>query len=273
MIRTRALAAIGIVLAGAVVLPAASLPENSPSAAAAAHRAAFDQQSVWQTESLLRHLPFRSQGTGRTEPGDPWTSPISTTMAPTWEKILRKLRNREMPPAGMPRPDEATYRGPRQVDRKRTRSRGAGQAQSRHAPRSIASTGRNTPMRFAICWRWRLTFQSCCRPTTSATASTISATCCRYRPCCWNAILSAAQQDQPAGRGRYHDACILSDLRHSARAHSGRSYERRPAGRLARRHRHSTISFRWTANMRFRSTCKEAETMSIWAWSGSASSI
>jgi hypothetical protein len=27
----------------------------------------------------------------------------------TWEKLARKLRNREMPPAGMPRPDAATY--------------------------------------------------------------------------------------------------------------------------------------------------------------------
>jgi mono/diheme cytochrome c family protein len=29
--------------------------------------------------------------------------------APLWEKVLRKLRGRAMPPAGMPRPDEATY--------------------------------------------------------------------------------------------------------------------------------------------------------------------
>jgi hypothetical protein len=29
--------------------------------------------------------------------------------APQWEKVLRKLRNRQMPPAGMPRPDEQTY--------------------------------------------------------------------------------------------------------------------------------------------------------------------
>jgi hypothetical protein len=28
-----------------------------------------------------------------------------------WEKVLRKLRNRQMPPAGMPRPDEQTYNG------------------------------------------------------------------------------------------------------------------------------------------------------------------
>ena len=29
--------------------------------------------------------------------------------APQWEKVLRKLRNRQMPPAGMPRPDVAVY--------------------------------------------------------------------------------------------------------------------------------------------------------------------
>ena len=29
--------------------------------------------------------------------------------APQWEKVLRKLQGRAMPPAGMPRPDEATY--------------------------------------------------------------------------------------------------------------------------------------------------------------------
>ena len=29
--------------------------------------------------------------------------------APMWEKVVRKLRSRAMPPAGMPRPDDATY--------------------------------------------------------------------------------------------------------------------------------------------------------------------
>ena len=28
----------------------------------------------------------------------------------TWEKVVRRLRARQMPPAGMPRPDEAAYR-------------------------------------------------------------------------------------------------------------------------------------------------------------------
>lgn len=30
--------------------------------------------------------------------------------AATWEKTVRKLRTRQMPPPGMPKPDEATYR-------------------------------------------------------------------------------------------------------------------------------------------------------------------
>ena len=29
--------------------------------------------------------------------------------AETWEKVVRKLRARQMPPVGLPRPDEATY--------------------------------------------------------------------------------------------------------------------------------------------------------------------
>ena len=29
--------------------------------------------------------------------------------AAVWEKVVRKLRGREMPPTGMPRPDEASY--------------------------------------------------------------------------------------------------------------------------------------------------------------------
>src|ERR1700752_161536 len=29
--------------------------------------------------------------------------------ADAWEKVARKLRTREMPPAGLPRPDSATY--------------------------------------------------------------------------------------------------------------------------------------------------------------------
>jgi uncharacterized protein DUF1592/uncharacterized protein DUF1588/uncharacterized protein DUF1587/uncharacterized protein DUF1585/uncharacterized protein DUF1595 len=109
MIRTRALGAIGIVLAGAVVLPAASLPENSPSAATAAHRAAFDQQTFWQTTKVYCdtcHFGPKARAKLNLESLD--LSNLGNN-GETWEKILRKLRNREMPPVGMPRPQEVTY--------------------------------------------------------------------------------------------------------------------------------------------------------------------
>ncbi len=109
MIRTRALGAIGIVLAGAVVLPAASLPENSSSAAAAAHRAVFDQQTFWQTTKVYCdtcHFGPKARAKLNLESLD--LSNLGNN-GETWEKILRKLRNREMPPVGMPRPTEVTY--------------------------------------------------------------------------------------------------------------------------------------------------------------------
>jgi uncharacterized protein DUF1592/uncharacterized protein DUF1588/uncharacterized protein DUF1587/uncharacterized protein DUF1585/uncharacterized protein DUF1595 len=109
MIRTRSLGAIGIMLAGAVALPAASLPENSPSTAAAAHRAAFDQQTFWQTTKVYCdtcHFGPKARAKLNLESLD--LSNLGRN-GETWEKILRKLRNREMPPVGMPRPPEVTY--------------------------------------------------------------------------------------------------------------------------------------------------------------------
>src|SRR5438067_13874651 len=101
MIRTRALAAIGGVLAGAVLLPAAALQaQNSPSTAPAVHRATLDQYCVGCHSGPTPFAGLNLQGldTGNLEDN-----------GAIWEKLLRKLRNREMPPAGMPRPDAATY--------------------------------------------------------------------------------------------------------------------------------------------------------------------
>ena len=136
MIRTRALGAIGIVLAGAVVLPAASLPENSSSAAAAAHRAAFDQQTFWQTTKVYCdtcHFGPKARAKLNLESLD--LANLGNN-GETWEKVLRKLRSREMPPVGMPRPHGSDLSGAGLGDRGRTRSSGAGQAQSgtAHAP-------------------------------------------------------------------------------------------------------------------------------------------
>src|SRR5437868_7512190 len=101
MIRTWAMASIGMVLAGAMLLPATTLPaEESSPAAAAAHRATLQQYCVGCHSGPtpfarlnLEVLDFRN---------------LEANGA-IWEKLIRKLRGRQMPPAGMPRPDEASY--------------------------------------------------------------------------------------------------------------------------------------------------------------------
>ena len=101
MIRTRALASIGTVLAGAILLPAAALQaQNSPSTAPAVHRVALEQYCIGchSGPTPFAGLNLQALDIGNLEAN-----------GTIWEKVLRKLRNREMPPAGMPRPDAATY--------------------------------------------------------------------------------------------------------------------------------------------------------------------
>jgi hypothetical protein len=101
-------------LAGAAFLPAASMPaENSASAAAsvavAAHQAVFDQQSFWQTTKVYCdtcHFGPKARAKLNLEGLDLARLDVN---GETWEKVLRKLKSREMPPAGMPHPDAATY--------------------------------------------------------------------------------------------------------------------------------------------------------------------
>jgi len=110
MIRTRALTSMGMVLAGALFLPAATLPaENSPSAIPPPHSGPFDQQSVWRTWKIYCdtcHFGPKARADLNLEALD--LANLDDKGA-VWEKLLRKLRSREMPPAGMPRPDAATY--------------------------------------------------------------------------------------------------------------------------------------------------------------------
>ena len=76
-----------------------------------------------------------------------------------WEKVLRKLRKREMPPAGAPRPDAATYDEiVASIETERDRRPSSSPIPA--APRSIASTGPNTPTPCATCWRSRSTSPS-----------------------------------------------------------------------------------------------------------------
>jgi len=110
--RTRSLASISIALAGAVFLSAVTLAaQNSPapnspaqdpsSAAATANRATLDRFCIacHRGANAVAGLHLDTFDIANFE-----------TNGATWEKLARKLRNREMPPADMRRPDEATYR-------------------------------------------------------------------------------------------------------------------------------------------------------------------
>ncbi len=101
MIRTRALTSISLLLAGAVFFPAATLPaQDSPSAAATSPRAILDKYCIGchKGPTAFAGLHLDTLDIANFE-----------TNGAVWEKLARKVRNREMPPAGMPRPDAATY--------------------------------------------------------------------------------------------------------------------------------------------------------------------
>jgi mono/diheme cytochrome c family protein len=102
MIRARALASVGV-LAVAALLPAATLQaQDSTTAAAATHRATFDQYCV-ACHSGPR--PFANLSLA----AENFDTANFETNGVIWEKLARKLRDRAMPPAGMPRPEDATY--------------------------------------------------------------------------------------------------------------------------------------------------------------------
>ena len=92
---------IGIALVGVGSLQTARAQSLSPVPAhASAQRAVLDRYCVvcHNEQALTAGLALDKMDIEQVSEG-----------APVWEKVLRKLRGRAMPPAGMPRPDEATY--------------------------------------------------------------------------------------------------------------------------------------------------------------------
>jgi hypothetical protein len=108
MIRARLLASVGVVLGFAALWPAASTQAQNPTSASAGH-VAFDQQTFWQTTKVYCdscHFGPKARAKLNLQALD--LAHLDVNGA-TWEKVLRKMRTRDMPPAGMPRPNEATY--------------------------------------------------------------------------------------------------------------------------------------------------------------------
>ncbi|MCZ6768567.1 MAG: hypothetical protein O7D93_04900, partial [Acidobacteria bacterium] len=91
---------IGIALVGVGSLQTARAQSLSPVPAhASAQRAVLDRYCV-----VCHNEQARTAGLAL----DKMDIEQVSEGAPVWEKVLRKLRGRAMPPAGMPRPDEAT---------------------------------------------------------------------------------------------------------------------------------------------------------------------
>ena len=141
MARAPILASLGVVLAGAV-LAAALGSKHYVAASANDHSATLDEycfrchsSSAPRAGVNLRSLDlanFEHNGV-------------------IWEKLLRELRSREMPPPGRWRPDPATYQA--FVNYIESGRDHGGSNPIVDAPRCIASTDRRRQIRFAICWR------------------------------------------------------------------------------------------------------------------------
>jgi hypothetical protein len=108
MARARAPTPVSVALAAAVLLTAAAMPEHFVSASMVRGKN-FDQQMVWRTWKIYCdtcHFGPKARAGLNLEALD--LANLGGKGA-IWEKVLRKLRSREMPPAGVPRPDAATY--------------------------------------------------------------------------------------------------------------------------------------------------------------------
>jgi Protein of unknown function (DUF1592)/Protein of unknown function (DUF1588)/Protein of unknown function (DUF1587)/Protein of unknown function (DUF1585)/Protein of unknown function (DUF1595)/Planctomycete cytochrome C len=97
---------IAVLLSGGLVLAASSFPRaaatQSPASATAplGPRATLDTFCLRCHNARARTAGLQLDSADVDRPGD---------NAAVWEKVLRKLRAREMPPPGVPRPDNATY--------------------------------------------------------------------------------------------------------------------------------------------------------------------
>ncbi|HVQ12174.1 MAG TPA: DUF1592 domain-containing protein, partial [Vicinamibacterales bacterium] len=100
---TACLAASVACLAASVALRAGEpqqAPASAPPVTASPHRATLDRYCITCHNDRVKAGGLVLAGLDAARPAPD---------AATWEKVVRKLRGRMMPPAGLPRPDETTY--------------------------------------------------------------------------------------------------------------------------------------------------------------------
>ena len=100
MSRIGAVGFVGSVLAALWLAGPTMLSAQAPAASAAEYRAVLDQYCVTCHNGRLLTADLTLETIDVTDVGDG---------AEVWEKVVRKLRTREMPPRPRPRPDEAIY--------------------------------------------------------------------------------------------------------------------------------------------------------------------
>jgi mono/diheme cytochrome c family protein len=98
--------AIAVVASVFVLTIIGSAQAPAPPAAAAAAPAAFDPSPVLTKYCVTCHNERMKTGGFVMDPAGAHSVGAA---AETWEKVVKKLRTQSMPPAGMPRPDAATY--------------------------------------------------------------------------------------------------------------------------------------------------------------------
>ena len=92
--------------------------------------------------------------------------------AELWEKVVRKLRTRSMPPVGRPRPDQAALDGLATALEEDINRAAAARPDPGEPSPFTDSTAPSTRTQFATCWRSTSTRRPSSRLTTKATGST-----------------------------------------------------------------------------------------------------
>ena len=156
--------------------------------------------------------------------------------ADIWERVVRKLRTHEMPPTGLPRPDDSTYRATAEA-----LERALDAEAERHPQPGRVAVHRLSRTEYANAVRDLLGIDvpapRCC-PRTNRTSrpSTTWRACCRCRRRCSKTIcrrpIASAGSRWPIHRRRRRRG-----LHRTAGALAGRARERRPAVRHAGRPR------------------------------------